>query len=40
MLYSIEASDLNDDINFVISAGFNGKDIGLGVTIEIENKKK
>ncbi len=39
ILNSVEASTLNDDLDFVISAGFNGKDIGLGVTIEMMNNK-
>jgi len=36
---SAETSTLNDDVDFVISAGFNGNDIGLGVTIDMVNNK-
>jgi len=39
MLSSAEASNLNDDVEIVISAGFFGKDIGLGVTIDMVNNK-
>ena len=37
MLSSSEASTLNDDLNITISAGYFGRDIGRGVTVDIVN---
>ena len=39
MLSSAEASNLNDDVEIVISAGYFGRDIGRGVTIDMVNNK-
>ena len=39
VLSSADTSALDDDVDFTISAGFNEKDIGLGVTIDMMNNK-